>query len=156
FGLGFLIPFIQLVDWTFLTYKKIADPQFISLIVNSLIVALSGSIIIIIFAIIIANFSRIHQTFISKLSTRVTILGYSIPGAVIAVGIITVFIQLANLLFNLYEAMCLDVSLFLCPSLLMLVSADVIRFLAVGFNAIESRFDKIGNRYTEACRMLGM
>ncbi len=156
FGLGFLIPFIQLVDWTFLTYKKIADPQFISLIVNSLIVALSGSIIIIIFAIIIANFSRIHQSLISKLSARVTILGYSIPGAVIAVGIITVFIQLDNLLFNLYEAMGLDVSLFLSTSLFMLISAYVIRFLAVGFNAIESGFDKIGNTYTEASRMLGM
>src|SRR5699024_7659990 len=137
-GLGFLIPFIQLVDWTFLTYKKIADLQFMSFIVNSLIVALSVSFIIIIFDIIIAKFSRIHQSLISKLSARVTILGYSIPGAVIAVGIITVFIQLDNLLFNLYEAMGLDVSLFLSTSLFMLISAYVIRFLAVGFNAIES------------------
>src|SRR5699024_5398649 len=34
FGIGFLMPFIQLVDWTFLSYKRIADPQFISLFVN--------------------------------------------------------------------------------------------------------------------------
>src|SRR5699024_12034536 len=55
-----------------------------------------------------------------------------------------------------YEAMGLDVSLFLSTSLFMLISAYVIRFLAVGFNAIESGFDKIGNTYTEASRMLGM
>ncbi|HEX6593026.1 MAG TPA: iron ABC transporter permease [Bacillota bacterium] len=156
FGLGFLIPFIQLVDWTLLTYKNIIDPVFLSLMINSLIVALAGAIIIIIFAIIIANFSRIHQSFISKLSARVTILGYSIPGAVIAVGIITVFIQFDNMLFSFYEAIGLDASLFLSTSLFMLISAYVIRFLAVGFNSIESGFDKIGNSFTEASRTLGM
>ncbi|MEC5424159.1 iron ABC transporter permease [Virgibacillus sp. C22-A2] len=156
FGLGFLIPFVQLVDWTLLTYEKIIDPAFVSLIINSLIVALAGSTMIIVFAVIIANFARIHQSFLSKMSARVIILGYSIPGAVIAVGIITVFIRTDNFLFGFYEFARLEQMLYLSTSLFMLVSAYVIRFLAVGFNAIESGYDKIGNSFTEASRMLGM
>lgn len=41
-------------------------------------------------------------------------------------------------------------------SLLMLIFAYVIRFLAVGFNSVEAGFEKIGNRYTEASRLLGL
>lgn len=155
-SLGFIIPFIQLTDWMLLTYEKIADPVFTSLIINSLIVALVGAFFIIIFAIIIANFARMHRSFISNASARVVILGYSLPGAVIAVGIITVFIKTDNLLFGFYEAIGKEPMLFLSTSLFMLISAYVIRFLAVGFNAIESGFDKIGNKYTEASRTLGM
>lgn len=38
----------------------------------------------------------------------------------------------------------------------MLTSAYIIRFLAVGYNAIEAGFEKIGTSYTEASRGLGM
>ncbi|MFD1040086.1 ABC transporter permease [Virgibacillus byunsanensis] len=156
FGLGFLIPLIQLLDWVLLTYEKIADPVFTSLIFNSLLVAIVGASMITVFAIIIANFARIHQSVLSRASAQITILGYSIPGAVIAVGIITVFIATDNILFGFYEFIGMDPMLYLSTSLFMLISAYVIRFLAVGFNAIEAGFDKIGNKYTEASRTLGM
>ncbi|WP_092494450.1 ABC transporter permease [Virgibacillus salinus] len=156
FGLGFLIPFIQLIDWMLLTYRKIIEPAFVTLIGNSVFVAFVGSLIIVTFAVIIANFARMHQSFVAKTSSRITILGYSIPGAVIAVGIITVFIKIDNLLFGVYESIGMQPSLFLSTSLFMLISAYVVRFLAVGFNAIESGFDEIGSKYTEASRILGM
>ncbi len=156
FALAFLIPVIQLVDWMVLTYDKMIDPVFLSLIFNSLFVALAGAAMIVIFAVIVANFARTQQNWLSKASTRTIILGYSIPGAVIAVGIITVFIQIDELLFGIYEAIGLDPTLILSTSLFMLISAFVIRFLAVGFNAIESGFDKTGIKFSEASRTLGM
>ncbi|MCA0985364.1 iron ABC transporter permease [Halobacillus yeomjeoni] len=156
FLLGFMIPFVQLVDWMFLTFHKIASPEFKSLIWNSLLVSFVGAAMIVVFAVIIANFSRMHQSILSKSAARVTILGYSIPGAVIAVGISTVFIQIDNYLFSFYETIGMEPTLFLSTSLFMLISAYVIRFLAIGYNSIESGFDKIGNKYTEASRMLGM
>ncbi|MFC7322458.1 ABC transporter permease [Halobacillus campisalis] len=156
FALGFLIPFIQLIAWMFLTFEKMMSSTFIELVWNSLFVSLVGAAMITVFAVIIANFARMHQSFISKAPARVTILGYSIPGAVIAVGISTVFIEIDNLLFNFYEMAGLDASLFISTSLFMLISAYVIRFLAVGFNSIEAGFDKVGNKFTEASRMLGL
>ncbi|MFD1019141.1 ABC transporter permease [Thalassobacillus hwangdonensis] len=156
FSLGFLIPFIQLFDWMILTFDKIASPAFIGFITNSLTVAFFGSVMIVGFAVIIANFARMHRSWFSKASARITILGYSIPGAVIAVGISAVFIDIDNLLFTFYESIGMEPTLFLSTSLFLLISAYVIRFLAVGYNSIESGFDKIGNKYTEASRMLGM
>lgn len=154
-ALGFIIPFLQLVQWMLLTFEKIADPVFLNLIYNSILVAFIGSLMIVTFAVIIANFARIHESLLSNFSARVIILGYSIPGAVIAVGIITVFINTDEFLFTFYESLGMEPMLYLSTSLFMLISAYVIRFLAVGFNAIESGFDKIGNKYTEASRTLG-
>ncbi|WP_148350192.1 ABC transporter permease [Thalassobacillus devorans] len=156
FSLGFFIPFIQLLDWMFLTFEKIASPVFTQLIMNSLLVAFTGAFMIVIFAVIIANFTRMHKSWLSKSASRITILGYSIPGAVIAVGISSVFIDIDNLLFTFYESFGMEASLFLSTSLFMLISAYIIRFLAVGYNSIESGFDKVGNKFTEASRMLGM
>ncbi|TFD92954.1 iron ABC transporter permease [Jeotgalibacillus sp. R-1-5s-1] len=156
FMLGFLIPFIQMIDWTILTFEKIASPVFTQLMMNSLLVSFVGAALVMVFAVIIANFSRMHQSVFSKSAARVTILGYSIPGAVIAVGISTVFIDIDNFLFNFYDSMGMEASLFLSTSLFILISAYIIRFLAIGYNSVEAGFDKIGNKYTEASRMLGM
>lgn len=155
FGVGFVIPFVQLIDWVILTYNEVADPFFITLIWNSIFVATLGALLIIIFATVVANFSRIHQNIISKATARITILGYSIPGAVIAVSMITVFTALDRWLFGFYEAIGLESVLYLSTSLFMLLSSYVVRFLAVGFNAVEAAFDKVGNKYTEASRTLG-
>jgi iron(III) transport system permease protein len=46
--------------------------------------------------------------------------------------------------------------LVLSLSLVMLVVAYVIRFTATGYNSIEAGFDKVGLKYMEASRMLGM
>ncbi|MFC7063316.1 ABC transporter permease [Halobacillus seohaensis] len=156
FSLGFLIPLVQLISWMLLTYEKIISLEFLELIWNSLLVSIVGAAMIIVFAVIIANFARMHESFISKASARITILGYSIPGAVIAVGISTVFIQIDNLLFEFYGLIGLDASLYISTSLFMLISAYVIRFLAIGYNSLEAGFDKVGNKFTEASRMLGM
>ncbi|MFB1082022.1 ABC transporter permease [Jeotgalibacillus sp. JSM ZJ347] len=155
FMLAFLIPFIQMVDWMILTFEKIASAEFISFITNSVTVSFIGAALVMVFAVIIANFARMHQSFVSKSAARITILGYSIPGAVIAVGISTIFIDLDKWLFAFYETMGMEASLFLSTSLFILISAYIIRFLAIGYNSVEAGFDKIGNKYTEASRMLG-
>ncbi|MDZ5711163.1 ABC transporter permease [Jeotgalibacillus haloalkalitolerans] len=155
FMLAFLIPFIQMVDWMILTFEKIASPEFTSFITNSVLVSFIGAALVMVFAVIIANFARMHQSFVSKSAARITILGYSIPGAVIAVGISTIFIDLDKWLFAFYEAVGMEASLFLSTSLFILISAYIIRFLAIGYNSVEAGFDKIGNKYTEASRMLG-
>ncbi|WP_254434240.1 iron ABC transporter permease [Halobacillus sp. Marseille-Q1614] len=156
FSLGFVIPAAQLMSWMILTFEKMMSTAFFELIRNSLFVSLAGAAMITVFAVIIANFSRMHHSLISKSTARVTILGYSIPGAVIAVGISTIFIEIDNLLFELYELAGIETSLFISTSLFMLISAYVIRFLAVSFNSLEAGFDKVGNKFTEASRMLGM
>lgn len=157
FGFGFLVPTVQLLHWSLLTYKEILNIKFLEYLLNSLKVSTISTIIIVVISIIIANYSRINENILTKIYTRVTILGYSIPGAVIAVAVMIFFIDFDNKTFALRQMISANTTkLYLSTTLVMLLFAYVIRFLGIGYNSIESGFDKIGKSYFEASRMLGM
>lgn len=157
FTLSFLIPTIQLIGWSLLTYKSILNMKFLGLMLNSLLIALFSSFLIVIAAVIIANYCRISEDILAKIYSKVTLIGYSIPGAVISIGVLLFFINLDRNLYPFYEMINSNSrKLILSTSIVMLIFAYIIRFLAIGYNSIEAGFEKIGKRFFEASRMLGM
>jgi iron(III) transport system permease protein len=155
FALAFLIPVGQLVYWMFLAYERVLSAQFWRFVANSLTVAVVSATIILIIALIMANYVRLFPSLVSKNVSRVTTLGYSIPGAAIALAIIILFIHLDQLVNQGLAWFGLDYSAALRTSLIMLIVAYVVRFLAIGYQAVEAGFEKMGNRFTEAALMLG-
>lgn len=156
FGLGFLIPTAQLLRWGLMSYSKILNIDFLVLIYNSIWIAVVSSVLIVVMAIIIANYTRINDNFLSKLYSKITLLGYSIPGAVIAITMVLFFVDLDQNLAWLYKMFDPNApTLFLSMSLVMLIFAYLVRFLAVGYQSIEGGFDKIGKKFYEASRTLG-
>lgn len=156
FSLGFLIPTVQLIQWSLLTYEQILNIKFFGMMLNSLSVALVATVFIVIMSIIIANYSRMKDDGFTKLLSKITLLGYSIPAAVIAIGVILLFVGLDRNLQGLYKAINPNSSeLVLSTSILMLLFAYIIRFLAIGYQSIDSGFGKIGKKFFEASRMLG-
>ncbi|MFD1737798.1 ABC transporter permease [Bacillus salitolerans] len=154
-SLGFLIPLFQLIYWLFMTYDRIFSPDFLTLVWNSLFVASISAFAIILFSLIIANFSRLSNTVLAKLISKTTMLGYSIPGVIIAIGVLTLFISIDKGLATFYQLIGIDSKLVLSLSIIMLIFAYIIRFLAIGYNSIEAGFDKVGTTFTEASRVLG-
>ncbi len=155
-SLGFTIPTLQLVSWGLFTYYKI-NISYLFLTLNTFINAITVTIVIVIFALIIANYSRLYKTRLSKIMSRLTTLGYSIPGAVIAVAVITSFIAIDNHFYRFYQLFNPNIKkLVLTSSIFMLLFAYIIRYMAIGYNSIESGFDKIGSTFHEASRSLGM
>lgn len=156
FALAFLLPLLQLVYWALLTYKSVLNSQFIEPLVNSIMLATVSALLIIILAVIVGNFSRLSRQGAGKIAARLTIIGYSIPGAVIAIGVITFFVWLDRQLYWFYQIFSnSNKTLFLSTSIVMLLFAYVIRFLAIGYNAVEAGFAKISVKYFEAARTLG-
>lgn len=155
FTIAFIIPLLQLLRWAFMTYEKVFNAQFITLAKNSIFVATIASLIIIFVALIISNYTRLQSGLLTKFISRVTTLGYSIPGAAIAIAVITIFMSLDQYIVTFLAQFNLKPEFVLRTTLVMLIFAYVIRFLAIGFNNIEAGFEKIGNRYSETSRMLG-
>ncbi|MEG0258423.1 MAG: iron ABC transporter permease [Lysinibacillus sp.] len=155
FTLAFIIPLLQLLQWAFRTYDKVFNVEFIILAKNSVFVAAIATCLIIFIALIISNYTRLQSGLLTKVISRVTTLGYSIPGAAIAIAVITIFISLDQYIVMILAQFNLQPEFVLRTTLTMLIFAYVIRFLAIGFNNIEAGFEKIGNRYSEASRMLG-
>lgn len=88
---------------------------------------------------------------------KLTQLGYSMPGAIIAIGTITLFVSLDGLLYPIYRVFDPNTrKLLLSTGVSMLVFAFVVRYMALGFNSVNSAFAKIGVKYNEAARTLGI
>ena len=155
-SLGFIIPTVQLLKWALMSYSKVLNLDFLTLIYNSLWVAVVSSLLIVIMSVIIANYTRINDNVLSKLYSKLTLLGYSIPGAVIAITMVIFFVDLDNSLGWLYKMFNPNApTLVLSMSLVMLIFAYLVRFLAVGYQGIEGGFEKVGKKFYEASRTLG-
>ncbi|RYG73302.1 iron ABC transporter permease [Lentibacillus lipolyticus] len=151
FTIAFIIPFIQLIYWAFLTYEQGFSTEFLQVIGNTVFVAFAAAAMITVMAVVISNISRLNRGLIAKVFPKVTILGYSIPGAVIAVGIVSLFIGIDEVIYQWGWAS----SYILSTSIVMLIFAYIVRYLAVAYNSIDSGFERIGIHFTEASRMLG-
>lgn len=155
-ALGFIIPTLQLISWSILTYKKVLKASFLSLIFNSLWTSLIAAAIVIFISLIIANYTRLNNNVVSKVYSKITLIGYSIPAAVISIAVILFFVDIDHRLSWLYKLIDPALpALVLSTSIFMLLFAYIIRFLSLGYQSVESGFDKVGSKFTEASRTLG-
>ncbi|MDZ7780080.1 MAG: iron ABC transporter permease [Gemmatimonadota bacterium] len=145
---GFLIPVLQLAAWTVRTAPDVVDGGFIRMTANSLGLAGLAGLIAVTVALVLSYTSRLDRTEITRSASRIALLGYSVPGAVIAVGVLTVSLFLDGLLGG-------GVRLILTGTAAALVAAYVVRFLAVAYLPVEAGLERVGTNLTEASRMLG-
>ncbi|MUT68759.1 ABC transporter permease subunit [Paenibacillus sp. NEAU-GSW1] len=154
--LSFVVPITQLLVWASWTYDDVFNAAFWVLIRNTVSISTLAVLLLLTFACIAANASRLDRSVVSLAMTKVIGMGYSVPGAVLSIGVLAVFIWLDEKLASVYIALGFaEGKLVLTMSLVMLVFAYIVRFAAVGFNAVETGFEKRGIRHAEASRMLG-
>jgi iron(III) transport system permease protein len=154
-ALGFIIPVMQLIWYLTLTFSKTLSIRVIYVTLNSLSIALAAAFIVVIFSIILSNFNRMKPNNLKKSWLKITNLGYAIPGAVIAIAVNIFFIGIDRTLYPIYRFFDPNSpKLLLTLSLVMLLFAYVLRFMAIGFNAVESSYEKIGKQFTEASYVL--
>lgn len=146
-----MIPVVQLILWLPSVPSSIYGNAFIDGTISSILMAFYPTVIILGIALAVINFQRIFPKPWKKTISRVLTIGYSLPGAVIAVGMILMVIPFDRWLT---ETFGLD-RLLISGSLLLLTFALVLRFLAVVSHLIEGTYHKIGMKYTNASYALG-
>lgn len=155
FLLSFLFPFLQLVHWVSLTYSKVVNQEFFLLIFRSFGLAAASGLVVVILSIVLLYALRLSPFRWVKSITKIATLGYAIPGAVIAVGVMIPFIALDKWVYStLFTSQV--AGLFFSGTLFALVFAYIVRFMAVGYNPVEAGFQKIGIHVNEASRLLGV
>ncbi|NIR51342.1 iron ABC transporter permease [candidate division KSB1 bacterium] len=154
--LGFLIPASQLLFWASQTANNVLGREFFTLIANSFFLAVLASFLCVIVAIIIVYSVRLRQSLYTQAISKISILGYSIPGAVIAVGVMIPFawvdIGVDTFFRDHFGA---STGLILSGTLVAVTFAYVVRFLALAFNPIKSGFERLCGNMDEASRSLG-
>lgn len=150
--ISFIFPLSQLIYWVIQTAHKIINNEFWVLVFRSFTLAMFSSALIILLAIILLYAMRLSTFSWIRYVTGIASLGYAIPGAVIAVGVMSTTIGFDKWLLAIKGG---QGGLLLSSTVFMLVFAYCVRFMAVGYNAVDAGFQKTGKHVNEAARTLG-
>ncbi len=153
---GFFIPCTQLLYWAFYSYSYVLSNEFIQLTYNTLSLATLSSLCVMGITLIVGNYIRLYKGALSIFYSKLTIIGYAIPGTVLAITVITFFNAFDRNFAWIYKIFDEDAkTLLLSSSLFILIFAYTVRYLGVGFQSVDNEFEKNGMRFFEASKMLG-
>jgi len=158
-AVAFLLPVTQLALWAireigiqppgaFAMYARLAS--------SSLILSGLAAGVAIVLAVILAHGVRMSGGRLARFTARLATMGYAIPGAVIAVGVLVPLSAFDHAVNDLVESWRgVTLGLLLTGSVVGLIYAYVVRFMAVAFNSVESSMEKVTPNITMAARTLG-
>ena len=155
-AVGFLLPFGQMTYWAFITRSTAWDVSYLSIGGYSLLLAgITALLCVSISYVLIYGSTWSRSRRVIGLS-KIAILGYAVPGVVIAVGIIIPGLVFDKWLIGVMEAYAgIGIGFVINGTLIGLVLAYCVRFMAVSYNPIEAQSKKLGNTVTHASQVLG-
>ena len=155
--LGFILPAVLLLKMALTDGDAQFGERFLILSRNSFLLAGTTACIGVLLALLLAYGARLSQTSFSAGLNRLVGLGYAVPGAVIAVGVLIPVTRLDHWLSGQWEAWFgHNPGLLLTGGIAALVYAYLVRFLAVALHTVESSLAKITPSMDDAARSLGL
>jgi iron(III) transport system permease protein len=154
--LGFLLPLVLLATMAAGAEQNVFSTRYVSFIKNSLLVASVAAIVTVFAALLLASYNRFYPGFFARCSNAIARLGYTVPGGVIAVGLLVPFAALDNTIDDWAERLFgISTGLLLTGSITVLVLAYMARFLAAALNSYEGGLASLNPNVDAAARMLG-
>jgi len=153
---GFVVPSAQLFSWSVKTASEMIDAKFFELLANTLGLAAMTAALAVALALFLAYGKRAHKFALVNFSVSLAGMGYAVPGIVIAVGVMLPFAWIDNAVDGwLRQQFGVSSGLLLSGTLVALMFAYQVRFLAVSLQTVDSGLSKITPAMDEAGRSLG-
>jgi len=161
--IGFVLPVAQLGYWAALTAGQVVNMEFVVLLARSFGLALGAAVLAVCLAVVISYAARLGRSPAVRGLAHVAVLGYAVPGAVIAVGVLVPFAALDRALSGAVKAMLAGFgvgvsggpSLILSGTVVALVYAYAVRYMAVAYLPVEAGFERECRELDQASRTLG-
>lgn len=153
---AFIIPVMQLLSWSAKVFVQDFDARYIEFLWHSLLLGGLSAVLVVVTALLLTYAQRQHNDSWTVAMVRIATLGYAVPGAVLAVGIVIPLAWLDQQLIGTAKSWFgIDTGLILQGTLLIMLPAYLTRFLAVGYNPMDSAMQRITRNLEEASRSLG-
>lgn len=149
--MGFVLPVLMLLYWSWLTGTETLAHRFLPLLTNSFLLATVATLLVVTAALLTAFTARSFPSPKTRFLVRFSTMGYAIPGAVVAIGVLVPFLWLDHQL-NTWGG---TGGLWLTGTWFALIFAYLVRFLAVAYNNIESSLTRTSTSLDEAAQSLG-
>lgn len=154
---AFVIPVIQLIVWANRVFREDFDGRYLAFLSHSLLLGGMAALVTVVCALVLVYANRLRNTFPTRIMVRIATLGYALPGSVLAVGIFIPLAWLDNqMMIRGRGWFGLETGLVLKGTLLTMLLAYLIRFLAVAQNPLHSAIQRITVNTDEAARSLGI
>jgi iron(III) transport system permease protein len=154
---GFALPAGILLKLAITASEAEWHARVLELVANSFTVAGITAFLAVLVAVVLAYANRLSKHPLVAGASRTAALGYAIPGAVIAVGIMVPLGRLDNALAAWMQgALGIDVGLVFTGTIAALVYAYLVRFLAVALQTVDAGLAKVTPSMDDAARSLGL
>ncbi len=152
---GFLLPFSLQLYWCIDGLADIRTQTFVRDAANSLLLGATTAFCALFVALVLAYGRRLAPSRLLNAAVGLANTGYALPGPVVALGVLLPFAWIdRNLLFFTRTFTDFHLGYILSGSMVILVFALLVRFLAMAFGNIESGLGRISPRCDDAARML--
>jgi iron(III) transport system permease protein len=156
-GAGFVVPVLQLLVWAVRNAMSdpagLLDPRFVDYLVNSLAVASIAALACVLLSVLMGHGVRLGGGRMVRSAAQVTTFGYAVPGAVVGIGVLLAFAHLDSALESL--GVPGGTGLLATGSVLGILYAYVVRFLAPAYQAVDASFAKVSPTMTQSAMSLG-
>lgn len=157
-SLAFVLPVSELVIWALhLGPEERASRGFADLVASTFLLAAASALLVCVLAVVLAYARRLRPSRTATAAAQFSSLGYALPGAVIAVGVLAPVAWFDGVLAAAAEWMLGQrLGLVLTGSAAAVLFAYAVRFLAVGYQTTEAALGRIPPSLDEAARSLGV
>jgi iron(III) transport system permease protein len=155
--LGFVFPAAELVRLSLLVGDPFWGPRFVAFALNSLMLASITALLLLGVGLFLGYARRLDGGPAIRTALQLASLGYAIPGAVIAIGVLVPLAAFDNALDAMMRARFgISTGLLLSGTMVALIFAYVVRFLAIALSTIEAGLARIPPSLDNAARSLGV
>jgi iron(III) transport system permease protein len=154
--LGFVAPVAVLLVQGLTHISDALEANFWRAAVNSVLVAATAAVVTVVLGLWLAYARRLAPTRLVKPLVRVAGFGYALPGTVLALGLLISLATFDNRLDAMMRSVFgISTGLLLSGSVMVIVLAYTVRFLAVSLTTFEAGFERLSPNLDAAARTLG-
>ena len=154
--LGFILPTIILVDYSHTFYDPALSREILNNAWNSVRLSVLAGAIAVAICIFMAYGERIRNSPLLAGANRIAAMGYAVPGAVLAVGVLVVLGGLDNSIDSaMRRHFGLSTGLIFSGTIAAVTFGYLVRFLALALGTVEASLSKITPNMDGASRSLG-
>jgi iron(III) transport system permease protein len=155
--LGFLVPAAVLLKLALTDPEAQLGARIYWLVANTFTLAGVAAVAAVAVALLLAYAARTLKSPLVRGANQLAVLGYALPGAVIAVGILLPLGKVDNAIADwMRQQFGINVGLLFTGSITALIYAYLVRFLAVAFQTVEAGLTRVTPSMDDAARSLGL
>jgi iron(III) transport system permease protein len=147
--LGFILPLLILVRLMLQEPTLNLGSRYLGWLHNSISIAAVTALLAVAICLLLAYAARVSRSRLQDAANRIVSMGYALPGAVIAVGILIPLSRMDNWMAGQ------GMRFLLAGSLVALVYAYLVRFLAVSYQSVQAGLARITPAMDASARSLG-